>query len=157
MAGREAVEEWCEHLLTPILDEFGFDLWDVQYVKEGGERFLRVYIDKEGGITIDDCVDVSRRLSDALDAGDMIGEAYTLEVSSPGLTRKLVRDREFARSIGRNVDVKFYRPVDGTKEITGKLTGFDKDSVTVSTDEGERSFGRDDIANVRLHADFYTG
>ncbi|MBO4903711.1 MAG: ribosome maturation factor RimP, partial [Lachnospiraceae bacterium] len=118
MAKREEIERRVEEMLLPILDEFGFDLWDVGFVKEGKEYYLRAYIDKEGGIMIDDCVDVSRRLSDALDADDFIEEAYTLEVSSPGLGRKLVKDREFDRSIGRDVDVKFYKPVDGTKELT---------------------------------------
>ena len=114
MAKREAIEERCEQLLEPIMTEFGFDLWDIGYVKEGKDYYLRVFIDKEGGITIDDCVDVSRRLSDVLDTEDFIEDAYTLEVSSPGLGRKLVKDREFDRSIGRDVDIKFYKPVDGS-------------------------------------------
>ena len=106
MAKKEEIESGTEALLEPILDEFGFELWDVDYVREGKEYYLRVYIDKEGGITIDDCVDVSRRLSDELDAKDFIDDAYTLEVSSPGLGRKLVKEREFAKSIGRDVDIK---------------------------------------------------
>ena len=117
-----------------------------------------MYIDKVGGITIDDCVEVSRKLSDALDADDFIEDEYTLEVSSPGLGRKLVKDREFDRSIGRDVDVKFYRPVNGTKETSGRLDAYDKDSITIVNDSGsggERiTYNRSDIATVRLSVDF---
>ncbi len=155
MAKREEIERRVEEILTPILDGFGFELWDVEYVKEGKEYYLRAYIDKEGGIMIDDCVDVSRKLSDILDAEDLIEEAYTLEVSSPGLGRKLVKDKEYERSIGRDVDVKFYRPVDGTKELTGKLTAFDKDTITVEIDDiGPKILPRSDIAMVKLSIDF---
>ncbi len=155
MAKREEIERRVEEMLIPILDEFGFDLWDVGFVKEGKEYYLRAFIDKEGGIMIDDCVNVSRKLSDALDADDFIEEAYTLEVSSPGLGRKLVKDREFERSIGRDVDIKFYKPLDGTKEMTGKLAGFDKETITVEIDDtGPRKFSRSDIAMVKLSIDF---
>ena len=155
MAKREEIERRVEEILTPILDGFGFELWDVEYVKEGKEYYLRAYIDKEGGIMIDDCVEVSRKLSDILDAEDLIEEAYTLEVSSPGLGRKLVKDKEYERSIGRDVDVKFYRPVDGTKELTGKLTAFDKDTITVKIDDtGPKILPRSDIAMVKLSIDF---
>ena len=154
MAKREAIEKRCEQLLEPILDGFGFELWDIEYVKEGKEFFLRVYIDKPGGIMIDDCVDVSRRLSDLLDAEDLIEDAYTLEVSSPGLTRKLVKDREYERSIGRDVDVKFYKSVDGSKETRGKLVAYNKDKITVENENGQQSYERSDIATVRLAADF---
>ncbi len=156
MSKREDIEKRTEALLDPILDEFGFDLWDVSYVKEGSEMYLRVYIDKPGGIMIDDCVDVSRRLSDVLDAEDFIEDAYTLEVSSPGLGRKLVKDREFTRSIGRDVDIRFYKPVDGSKEISGKLTAFNADTVTIDNGSppGGQTYDRSDIATVRLHVDF---
>ena len=155
MPKREVIEQRTEALLAPILDEAGFDLWDVQYVTENKEYYLRVYIDKEGGITIDDCVDVSRKLSDALDADEFIDDAYTLEVSSPGLGRRLVRDREYDRSIGRDVDVRFYKNIDGTKELTGKLISYDKDTVTIEQDDGNsRTLNRSDIATVKLSVDF---
>lgn len=154
MARREEIESRCEAILSPILEEFSFDLWDVEYVKEGKDMFLRVYIDKEGGITIDDCVSVSRRLSDLLDADDFIEDAYTLEVSSPGLGRKLVKDKEYTRSIGKDVDVKFYKPVEGSKEISGRLVAFDKDTITIDEGRGERSYARSDIATVKLSIDF---
>ncbi|MBO4904508.1 MAG: ribosome maturation factor RimP [Lachnospiraceae bacterium] len=154
MSKREEIETRVEQLLLPILDGFAFDLWDVGYVKEGKEMFLRVFIDKEGGITIDDCVSVSRKLSDLLDEDDFIGEPYTLEVSSPGLGRRLVKDREFSRSIGRDVDVKFYKSVDGTKETTGRLVAFDKDSITIAANgKEERCYNRSEIASVKLSLD----
>ncbi len=159
MAKKEEIESGTEALLEPILDEFGFELWDVDYVREGKEYYLRVYIDKEGGITIDDCVDVSRRLSDELDAKDFIDDAYTLEVSSPGLGRKLVKEREFAKSIGRDVDIKFYKPVDGSKEMTGRLSEADAKNVTIEVADSSgtlqrRTFDRKEIASVRLSVDF---
>ena len=115
MSKRETYESKTEELITPILDRMGFELWDVEYVKEGQEMYLRVAIDKPGGVTIDDCVSVSRKLSDALDENDPTDDAYILEVSSPGLGRRLKKDREFEKSIGREVDIKFYKPVDGVK------------------------------------------
>lgn len=154
MAKRETIEKRCEELLEPILTEFGFVLWDVGYVKEGKEYYLRVFIDKEGGINIDDCVDVSRRLSDLLDNEDLIDEAYTLEVSSPGLGRKLVKDREYTLSLGRDVDVKFYKPFEGSKEMSGRLEAFDADTITIETGDGQRSLNRSDIATVKLSVDF---
>ena len=159
MAKKDEIERYTEELLEPILSEFAFDLWDVEYVKERDEWFLRVYIDKEGGIMIDDCVDVSRKLSDALDVDDRIDDAYTLEVSSPGLGRKLVKDREYTLSIGRDVDVKFYKAKDGSKEIRGKLTAFDKDTVTIEQTEGKSpptalTIPRSEIATVKLSVDF---
>ena len=159
MAKREETERRTEEMLAPILADFGFVLWDVEYVKEGKEYYLRVYIDKEGGITIDDCVDVSRKLSDELDSADLIDDAYTLEVSSPGLGRKLVKDREFTMSIGKDVDVKLYKSVDGVKELSGVLDSFDKDTVTITVSEngsppGKKTITRSEIATVRLSVDF---
>ena len=153
MSKKESYEKKTEELLEPILKRFDFDLWDVEYVKEGGEYYLRAFIDKEGGITIDDCVDVSRELSDLLDVADFIEEAYTLEVSSPGLTRTLKKDREFEKSIGRAVELKTYRPVDGTKEFTGTLASFDAEQITIEQESCSRSFQRADVAVVKLALD----
>lgn len=154
MSRRDVIEKKTEDILMPILDEFGFELWDVEYVKEGQDYYLRAYIDKDGGITIDDCVDVSRGLSDILDADDFIADAYTLEVSSPGLGRKLVKDKEFERSIGKDVDVKFYKPVDNTKELTGTLEAFDKETLTVMVADEKKVIQRSMVAMVKLSIDF---
>lgn len=154
MSRRDVVEQKTEELIMPILDEMGFELWDIEYVKEGQEYYLRAYIDKEGGITIDDCVDVSRRMSELLDADEYIDEAYIFEVSSPGLGRKLVKDKEFSRSIGRAVDVKFYKPVDGSKEISGELQSFDKETIVIDVNGVSKSYARADIAIVKLSVEF---
>lgn len=154
MARREEIEKKTEALLVPILEEFSFDLWDVEYVKEGAQYYLRAYIDKEGGITIDDCVDVSRRLSDKLDEDDFIEEEYILEVSSPGLGRALKRDRDFEKSIGREVDIKLYKAIDKVKEFEGILKAYDKDNVVIEIDGEDKSFDKKELASIKLHVEF---
>ncbi len=155
MSKREDYERRTEALIQPILDRLGFVLWDVEYVKEGADHYLRAYIDKENGITIDDCVEVSRALSDELDREDFIDEAYILEVSSPGLGRALKKDKDFERSIGQSVDIKTYKPIDGLKQMTGVLLSYDKDSIEISAESGEKiRIGRSDLAKVNLSVDF---
>ena len=139
----------------PLVKACGCSLWDVEYVKEGGDWFLRLYIDKEGGFTVDDCEMVSRHLSDWLDKEDFIDDSYILEVSSPGLGRPLKKEKDFARSIGKEVDIRLYRARDKQKDFTGILTEYDKDSVTIETeDETRLTFERADIALIRLAFDF---
>ncbi len=155
MSKREDYERRTEALILPILDRLGFFLWDVEYVKEGADHYLRAYIDKENGITIDDCVEVSRALSDELDREDFIDEAYILEVSSPGLGRALKKDKDFERSIGQSVDIKTFKPVDGLKQMTGVLLSYDKDSIEIAPEDGvKRKIGRSDIAKINLSVDF---
>ncbi len=153
MSKKETIEEKTTALLVPILEDFGFELWDVEYVKEAGDYYLRAYIDKEGGITIDDCVDVSHKLSDALDADDFVEDAYILEVSSPGLGRQLKKPHEFEKSMGRSVDVKTYKPIAGKKEYTGILRSYENGDVTIETEGGIAKFQRADIATVKLSID----
>ncbi len=148
------IEKCCEELVTPIIDENHFELVDVEYVKEGADYYLRVYADKEGGINIDDCVLISRALEVKLDEKDFIKDPYILEVSSPGLGRPLKKEKDFKRSIGKDVDVKLYKAIDGAKEFTGALTAYDDTTVTVTFDDGERVFVRQDIALIRLSLDF---
>ena len=144
-----------EQLAQPILDQYGFELVDTEYVREGGSYYLRVYADKPGGITIDDLEMVSRILSDRLDEEDFIDDAYTLEVSSPGLTRPLRKDRDLERNIGNEVEIRLYRAEDGRKEWCGVLTGYDADTITIEDpDEGEVTLKRGDIALIRLALDF---
>lgn len=152
--GKKEIEEKTESLLTPILTEFSFDLWDVEYVKEGSEYYLRAYIDKDGGITIDDCVNVSRKLSDKLDEDDFIDGEYILEVSSPGLGRALKRERDFEKSVGREIDLKLYKAIDKVKEFGGILKSYDKDSVVIETEGTEKTFLRKDLASIKLHVEF---
>lgn len=155
MAKREDYVERTERLLEPLMVNNNYELVDVEYVREAGTWYLRVYIDKEGGITIDDCEIVSRALSDLLDEHDYIPDAYILEVSSPGLGRQLKKDKDFARSIGEDVEIKLYKALNKQKEIYGVLKNFDKDTVTIQLDdESEIVIERKDIAIIRLGIDF---
>ena len=155
LAKREAYEEKTEKLVSPIMERHGFELVDVEYVKEGGQWYLRVYIDKPGGITINDCEEISREFSDILDKEDYIEDSYIFEVSSPGLGRPLKKERDFQRSLGEEIEIRTYRIVEGKKEFRGTLKQFDKDTVTIEQeDEGERTFERKEIALVRLAFDF---
>ena len=156
MTKREEYEEKTEALLAPVLQEAGCELVDVEFVKEGGNRYLRAYIDKPGGVTIDDCERVSRSLSDRLDEEDFIEEAYILEVSSPGLGRPLKKERDFARSLGEEVEIRCFRGVDGRKEFDGILKAYDAETVTIQENEDtERTLERSNIALIRLAFDFY--
>ena len=155
MARREEYESMTESLVLPIIEKNKFELVDVEYVKEGSNWYLRVYIDKEGGINIDDCELVSRALSDLLDEKDFIEDAYILEVSSPGLGRPLKKEKDFARSIGEEVEIRTYRAIDRQKEFIGILVEYDKDTVTIEyEDETTQVFERADIALIRLALHF---
>ena len=152
---RKEYEKRTEELLTPITAAHGFEIVDVEFVKEGGNRFLRAYIDKPDGITVDDCETISRALGARLDEEDFIEESYILEVSSPGLGRPLRKEKDFARSLGAKVDVKLYRAREKQKDFTGTLTEYDKDTVTIGLeDESRITFGRSEIALIRLALDF---
>ncbi|ROR30816.1 ribosome maturation factor RimP [Mobilisporobacter senegalensis] len=155
MAKKEDYELRTEKLLEPIIKDTNFELVDVEYVKEGGNFFLRVYIDKPGGITIDDCELVSRALSDLLDKHDFIPDAYILEVSSPGLGRQLKKDKDFARSIGEEVEIKLYKAINKQKDFFGILKAYNKDTITIEQEnESEMILERKDIAMIRLALDF---
>ena len=148
-------EERTEKLLGPILEENHFELVDVEYVKEGGSWYLRAYIDKPGGITVDDCEIVNRALGDLLDEEDFIEDSYILEISSPGLGRPLKKERDFARSLGEEVEIRTYRMVNKQKEFRGILKAYDKDTVTIEEEEGQdQIFERENIALIRLAFDF---
>ena len=155
MSKKDIYEQKTEEILLPIVEKHGFELWDVEYVKEGSNWYLRAYIDKPGGIFVNDCEIVSRELSDILDEKDFISDAYILEVSSPGLGRPLKKEKDFARSIGQEVEIRTYRMVDKKKEFVGILTEFDKETVTIEQeDETTRTFDRSEIALIRLAFDF---
>lgn len=155
MTKREEYEKQTEEMISPILADYGFELVDVEYVKEAGNWYLRAYIDKEGGITVNDCELVSRRMSDLLDEKDFIPDSYIFEVSSPGLGRQLKKDKDFARSIGEAVEGKLFRAVDKKKDFEGILRSFDKEGVTIETQDGkEMTLERNNIAIIRLTIDF---
>ena len=154
MSKKENYEAKTEELLIPIAAANGVDIYDVEYVKEGSDYYLRAYIDKPEGVSIIDCENVSRRLSDVLDEADFIPDAYILEVSSPGLGRTLKKDRHLEKSIGLDVEIKLYKPQNGSKEYEGMLQRFDEESITITDDDGEKRFVRSEIALIRLALDF---
>ncbi len=154
MSKRENYEAKAESLLMPIVERVGVSIYDVEYVKEGNDWYLRVYIDKPEGVDINDCVEVNRAFSDVLDAEDFIENSYILEVSSPGLGRTLKKDRHLQHSIGQEVELKLYKPIEKVKEFSGVLESFDKETLTITTDEGTKNFSRSDIAIIRLALDF---
>ncbi|MDO4284225.1 MAG: ribosome maturation factor RimP [Eubacteriales bacterium] len=154
---RAGCEEAVEAMLSPIAASLGVRIYDVEYVKEGSDYYLRAYIDKEGGVTIGDCEAVSRALSEELDREDPIQDAYILEVSSPGLGRNLTKDRHLQYSLGEEVEGKLFKPLvpKGPKEFEGILRAFDADTVSVETPEGETIvLDRKNIAVLRLALDF---
>ena len=148
------VTELTAELAAPVVEAAGCTLWDVEYVKEAGEWFLRVYIDKADGVSINDCEAVSRPLSDALDEADPIEGSYTLEVSSAGADRALKKPEHFAQFVGSEVDVKLYRARNGRKELTGVLRGYENGDVTVDLPGGTETLEKKDVAQVRLHVSF---
>ena len=148
------VTELTAELAAPIVAAAGCTLWDVEYVKEAGEWFLRVYIDKADGVSINDCEAVSRPLSDVLDERDPIEGSYILEVSSAGAERALKRPGDFQRFLGSPVLVKLYRAREGRKELTGTLLGYENGDVTVELPGGTETIEKKDVAQVRLHLSF---
>ena len=138
----------------PVVEEHGCSLWDVEYVREGSERFLRLYIDKDGGVDITDCEKISRAVDPILDEEDPIAESYHFEVCSAGLERTLKRPADFARFMGSNITVKLYRPRNGLKEIPCVLTGYEDGKVTVTAGKETITFEKSEVALVRLRVEF---
>lgn len=155
MTKKEQYEQRTEELLQPLMEEYHFELVDVEYVKEGSSWYLRAYIDKDGGITVDDCEIVSRRMSDLLDKYDYIEDSYIFEVSSPGLGRPLKKEKDYVRSMGKELEIRTYRAINKEKEFYGILKAYDADTVTIETEEKtELTFAKADIALIRLAFDF---
>ena len=155
MSKRETYETRTEELITPILDRMNFELADVEYVKEGGTWYLRAYIDKEGGITVNDCEAVAREMNEILDREDFVEDSYVFEVSSPGLGRPLKKEKDYIRSMGKEVEIRTYRAINREKEFYGILSAYDENTVTIKTEDGtEMTFEKSDIALIRLAFDF---
>ena len=146
---KKQVQQAIIELATPIVDSLNYELVDVEFVKEGANWYLRIYIDKDGGITIDDCQAVSERMSDILDKQDPIQQSYYLEVSSPGLDRPLKTERDFIKYKGEEVEVKLFQPVDGQKLFEGELIGLVENSIVIKSNGKELSFEREKVAIVR--------
>lgn len=151
MGRSESYEAKTEQLIQPLIDANNFELVDVEFVKEGSDWYLRVYINKDGGITVDDCELISRAFNEILDREDYISEQYIFEVSSPGLMRPLKKEKDYKRSVGKLIDIKLYKPVDKCKEFTGVLDSYDKDTVTIKMDDDtQKTFDRSNLAMIRL-------
>ena len=147
-------EEKAEEFAEPLAAEMGFELVDVEFVKEGREDYLRIYIDKPGGINITDCETFSRAMNEILDREEFIDIPYIFEVSSPGLTRPLKKEKDFVRSMGKLVELRTYRPIEKQKEFCGILNAYDDNSVTIEEDGTLRTFEKKDIALIRLAIEF---
>lgn len=155
MMNKEAIEALVEEMARPVAEKNHLELVDVEYIKEGKSWYLRIYIDKDGGVDVEDCRSVSEEMSDLLDQKDPIPTSYFLEVSSPGLERVLRKDRDFVRYRGRDIEVKLYKPLDGQKVFHGRLIGLTDNQVQFVDDtEKERSIPREEIAQVRLYYKF---
>ena len=138
-------------LAKPVVEEEGCSLWDVEYVREAGSWFLRIFIDKDGGVGIDDCERISRRLDPILDEADPIPDSYVFEVGSAGAERELKRPGDFEQFMGSEVEVRLYQPVNGCKVYVGVLTGYDNGRVIVTVGKNEVGFDKSQIALVKLH------
>lgn len=152
---KSEIVDRVEKMVTAITDEKGYEMVDVEYVKEAGQFYLRVVVDKEGGISLNECEEVSRGLSPKLDENDFIKENYYLEVSSPGIDRALKRDKEFVKYKGRDVEIKLYKAIDGVKQFEGELVGLDEENnIVVIINNEEMKFNRKDVAIIRLAIKF---
>lgn len=148
------ITEQVTQMALPVVEEAGCELWDVEYVREAGTWFLRVYIDKDGGVDILDCENVSRKLSDLLDEADPIEGSYTLEVSSAGAERPLKRPSDYEKFMGSPVAVKLYKAKNGRKEFAGVLAGYENGDVTITVGDAAMTFARDEVALCRLRIEF---
>ena len=155
MSRREQYEKRAEELLMPVITEKNLELVDIEYVKEGSSWYLRAYIDKEGGVDINDCEAVSRAFSDILDKEDPIEDEYILEVSSPGLGRPLKKDKDFTRNIDKKIEFKSYKAIDGQKEFEGILRSFDAETFTIDDENNNTStFKRKEMALIREYVEW---
>ena len=141
-------------LARPVVEEEGCSLWDVEYLREAGTWYLRVYIDKDGGVSIDDCERISRRLDPILDEADPVPESYVFEVGSAGAERELKRPSDFEQFLGHEVEVRLYKPLNGSKSYVGKLDGYRDGAVSITSASGPMKFAPEQIAQVRLHVSF---
>lgn len=145
------IEEKIKELVTKPITDLGYRVYDVMYVKEGKDNFLRIFIDNDKGISLDDCEKVNDAITDMLDEADIIKDQYFLEISSPGVERNIRKDKHFEESIGKEVNIKLFKPLDNKeKEITGILKGFDKETVKIETDKNEEiTIPRNNISSIK--------
>lgn len=155
MSKKESYEQKTEELIQPIVERYQFELVDVEYVKEGAEWYLRAYIDKEGGITVNDCEAVAREMNEILDREDYVEGSYIFEVSSPGLGRPLKKKKDYVRAMGKKLEIRTYKAIGCEKEFYGVLSAYDENTVTITDEEEQQKiFDKKDIALIRLAFDF---
>ncbi|MBO4410925.1 MAG: ribosome maturation factor RimP [Lachnospiraceae bacterium] len=154
MSKKESIEQKAEALILPVLEAEGIELVDTEYVKEAGTYYLRYYIDKPLGVTIGDCETVSRAVSDLLDRDDFISEAYILEVSSPGLGRPIKKERDYVRNLGKEIEIRLFKPLKDRKEWVGTLASYTEDSVTIRSEQEEVFIEKKNISLIREYVDF---
>ncbi|MGN0173848.1 MAG: ribosome maturation factor RimP [Acutalibacteraceae bacterium] len=150
-SSKQSVAEKVLTIIAPIAENQGLKIWDVRYLKEGASYFLRIFIDKEDGVTIDDCETFSRAIDEPLDKADPIKESYFLEVSSPGLGRELTKEEHFKKFIGDEVIVKLFRPIEKQKEFIGKLVDYENGKVVIECNDETIEFQKNDISKVNLN------
>ena len=144
-----SIEEKIESLVTKPINNLGYDVYDVQYVKEGKDNYLRIFIDKQEGIDLNDCEKVNNEINNLLDEADYIKDQYFLEISSPGIERILRKDKHLKDNIGKMVEVKLFKPINKQKNIEGTLNNFDKDFILLKADENEIKIDRKDISVIK--------
>ena len=154
MSKAKDYEARTEALILPIVERMEFELVDVEYVKEGSTWYLRAYIDKPGGITVNDCEAVAREMNEILDTEDFIADSYIFEVSSPGLGRPLKKEKDYVRNMGKDVEIHTYRSINRCKDFCGTLKAYDANTVTIEADGEEMVFEKSDIALIRQAIDF---
>ena len=151
MAGKNNTVSKVEEIVAPFARELGLELWDIRFVKEGTDWYLRIFIDKDGGVSIDDCVDLSHAITKPLDEADPISQSYILEVSSPGIERELVTDRHFEKFIGSDVMLRLIRPIDKVRDFSGRLVSYEDGVITVMTEQGkELKVNKKETSYVKL-------
>ncbi len=138
MAGKGNTVSKVYEIVTPYAEKLGLDIWDIRFVKEGTDWYLRIFIDKEGGVTIDDCVDLTHAVTKPLDDADPISQSYLLEVSSPGIERELITDSHFKKFIGSNIMLRLIRPIEKVRDFSGKMISYDEGMITVELPDGEQ-------------------
>lgn len=151
MAAKGNTVSRISEIVKPFAEKLGLEIWDIKFVKEGTDWYLRIFIDKDGGVSIDDCVDLTHAITKPLDEADPIHQSYTLEVSSPGIERELVSDEHFMKYIGSDVMVRFIRPVDKVRDLKGKLLSYDKGEISIELpDKKEMTFSFKETSYVKL-------
>ena len=143
------IEERIEELVTKPINELGYKVYDVMYVKEGKDNYLRIFIDKESGISLDDCEKVNNAITDMLDEADIIKDQYFLEISSPGVERHIRKNQQLEEHIGKDINVRLFKPIDKQKDLTGTLQKFDDEQVVLLINEQEVSIKRDNISSMK--------